>query len=162
MNNQEKVLQRLDDLGISYEIVQHSAVYTIEDMVALGLGEKGSIVKNLFLRDDKGKNHFLVLLAQDKKADLEKLRSQLNSTKLGFASEQRLDKYLGLSKGAVSPLGIINDTDHAVNVVFDKDLTTKDKLGVHPNDNTATVFISFDDLKKIIEMNGNKIVYLKI
>jgi Ala-tRNA(Pro) deacylase len=81
---------------------------------------------------------------------------------LTFASEERLFKYLQLRKGEVTPLGIINDLDALVEVVLDKDLIGKNKLGVHPNDNTATVWISFDDLKKIIEQNGNMIHYVTI
>ncbi|MTK11080.1 MAG: prolyl-tRNA synthetase associated domain-containing protein, partial [Clostridiaceae bacterium] len=71
-------------------------------------------------------------------------------------------KYLKLEKGEVTPLGVINDEEGSVEVVFDNDLIGKTKLGVHPNDNTATVWISFEDLKKVVDNNGNKIKYLKI
>ncbi|GAB6180919.1 hypothetical protein JCM14036_22380 [Desulfotomaculum defluvii] len=81
---------------------------------------------------------------------------------MSFASEGRLFKYLHLHKGEVTPLGIINDNEAFVEVVFDNDLVGKNKLGVHPNVNTATVWISFDDLKKIIEQNGNKIYFVTI
>ncbi|MDD2480661.1 MAG: YbaK/EbsC family protein, partial [Lutispora sp.] len=76
--------------------------------------------------------------------------------------DERLDKYLGLKKGAVSPLGIINDTNKDVEVVFDKDLVGIENLGVHPNDNTATVVLSYDDLKRIVSENGNRIKYVNL
>jgi Ala-tRNA(Pro) deacylase len=159
MNQQEMVYEKLKGLGITYEAFNHPPVYTIEEMEALKLDEKGDIAKNLFLRDDKGKNHFLVVVGKDKKVDLKTLREQLGTSKLGFASEERLDKYLGLTKGAVTPFGVINDKDCAVVVVIDKDMINSKKIGVHPNDNTATIFLSFEGLKKVIENNGNKILY---
>jgi Uncharacterized conserved protein len=162
VDKQEKVFMKLQELNIPYEVIHHPAVYTMEEIDEIGLNEEGDIVKNLFLRDDKGRNHYLVTLDKDKKADLVKLREQLGSTKLGFASAERLEKYLDLSKGAVSPLGIINDATRTVNMVFDKDLVGRERIGVHPNDNTATVYLSFDNLKKIIEKNGNRIIYVNI
>ena len=162
MNQQQKVLHKLHQLNISYEIVRHPAAFTIEEMDALTLDNKGDVVKNLFLRDDKGKNHYLVVVEKNKTVDLKKLRDQLGSTRLGFASEERLEKYLQLSKGSVTPFGVINDEACAVNVVFDKDLVHVKKIGVHPNDNTATVFISLDDLTRVVECNGNRIIYAEI
>ncbi|MCC9296281.1 prolyl-tRNA synthetase associated domain-containing protein [Clostridium sp. WLY-B-L2] len=162
MSEQEKVFEKLNELNIKYEVTNHPAVFTIEEMDDLGITDKGDVCKNLFLRDEKGKRHFLVVLDKDKKADLKSLQKQLGSTRLSFASAERLDKYLKLKKGEVTPLGVINDINASVEVVFDKILIGKDKLGVHPNDNTATVWISFEDLKKLIEQNQNNIKYVTI
>ena len=162
MEIKEKVYQKLDELGITYEAMDHPAVYTMEEMDELGITSKGEVCKNLFLRDEKGRRHFLVVLQKDKKVDLKNIQSQIGSTRLSFGSEKRLDKYLKLQKGGVSPLGIINDEDASVEVVFDKDLMNKERLGVHPNTNTATVWISFKDMKSLIEKNGNDIMYVKI
>jgi Ala-tRNA(Pro) deacylase len=162
MEQQQKVFQKLDELNITYEVTNHPPVYTIEEMDDLGISDHGDVCKNLFIRDAKGKRHFLVVLNKDKQADLKNIREQLGTTGLSFASEERLSKYLNLSKGAVTPLGVVNDEDHLVEVVFDRDLISKQKLGVHPNENTATVWISFDNLKKLVEKNGNKIHYLNI
>ncbi len=159
MDKKQKVFEKLNELNINYEVIYHEAVYTIEEIEELNILDKYEIVKNLFLRDDKGTEHFLVVLRKDKKADLRKLRAQIGSRHLSFASEQRLDKYLGLEKGSVSPMGIINDVQAQVKVIIDKDLSGKDNIGVHPNDNTATIILSFDDLIKVIENNGNKIIY---
>lgn len=159
MGKKHKVFDKLNELNINYEIINHEAVYTIEEIEELGTLDKYEIVKNLFLRDDKGKEHFLVVLRKDKRADLRNLRAQIGSRHLSFASEQRLNKYLGLEKGSVSPMGIINDIQAQVKVIIDSDLRGKDNLGVHPNDNTATIILSFDDLIKVIENNGNKIIY---
>lgn len=162
MEVQQKVFDKLTDMGIKYDIIEHPPVYTIEEMERLDITDKAEVCKNLFVRDAKGKKHFLIVLSKDKKADLAKLAVQIGSTKLSFASDERLDKYLGLKKGAVSPLGIINDIGKAVEVVFDKELIGKTNLGVHPNDNTATVVMSYDDLKKLIAENGNRIIYVNV
>lgn len=161
-NPQEKVLKRLNALNIEYQIVNHPAAFTVEDMDKLNLSQYGTGCKNLFLCDAKGERHFLVVLDKDKKADIKGIQEQLGCSRLGFASEARLFKYLQLRKGEVTPLGIINDLDAIVEVVVDNDLIGNNSLGFHPNDNTATVWISFDALRNIIEDNGNIIHFVSI
>lgn len=151
----QEVRDLLDAKKISYEWMDHAPVFTMEEMDAAGISQKGNVCKNLFLRDAKGKNHFLVVMLEEKRADLSKLAEQLDSTKLSFASPERLEKYLGVRQGSVSPFGILNDEAHQVLVVFDKDLATKPLVGVHPNDNTATLWLQFRDLEAIIRETGN-------
>lgn len=155
----EKILEKLDSLGIKYELVEHKAVYNMEEMDALGSETfKGAeICKNLFLRDQKGKRHFLVTLKEEKQANLSEIAKNCFATKLSFASEERLKKYLDLTPGAVTPLAIINDKEKAVEVILDKDLLKAEKIGVHPGVNTATVILSPSDLEKYIKENGNKL-----
>jgi len=162
MNARQEVYAYLDKKGITYKVSEHPAVYTIEEMEQLGLDKIGGIVKNLFLRDAKGKRHFLVMMRQDKKVDLKILQAKIGSTPLRFASEERLQKHLGLEKGAVSPLGIINDAEKAVEIVLDNSLKNFELLGVHPNDNTATLWLSLFDLEKVIADHGNQLLYLDI
>ncbi len=156
------VFDYLAQHGVDYTRVDHEAVYTIEDMQRLELDRNGEIAKNLFLRDQKGRTHFLVVLKSDKQADLKKLQEQLGCSRLSFASAERLEKYLGLLKGAVSPLGVLNDKAHEVIVAVDRDLTGMQRIGVHPNDNTATLWISFASLKEIIEDCGNELRILTL
>ena len=132
----EEILKKLNDLEISYELIEHKPVYNMEEMDELGteIFKGAAICKNLFLRDQKGKRHFLITM-----------------------TEERLKKYLGLIPGAVTPLGIINDETKAVEVILDKDLFKEEKIGVHPGVNTATVIITPNDLEKYIRENGNKL-----
>lgn len=162
MEARSKVYRHLEEMGISYKVSEHPPVYTIEEMEKLELDRIGGIVKNLFLRDAKGKRHFLVLLRQDKKADLKALQGLIGSTPLRFASPERLEKYLGLEKGAVSPFGVLNDQDHLVEVLIDQDLKECEFLGVHPNDNRATVWLSLPDLERVIGGQGNPVAHLRI
>jgi Ala-tRNA(Pro) deacylase len=103
-----------------------------------------------------------VILPKDKQADMKLISEQLGCSRLSFASEERLGRFLKLTKGSVSPLGILNDADASVDVVFDKSLMGKKRLGVHPNDNTATVWLSFDDLHDIVRRNGNAIHFIEL
>lgn len=163
MTNKEKVLAALDELKIEYKMITHEAVTTIEEMDALGIFTDGEVCKNLFLRNANGKIHYLVCCLKDKKVDLLNLREQIGSSRLSFGSDERLMKHMGLKQGAVSPFGIINNEDHQVEVVLDKDIMSTDSLvGFHPNDNTAFVWIKADDLIKFIKHYGNDYCFVNI
>ena len=158
----KEVLKKLKDLNINYKMVEHTPVYTIEDMDALGdIFSNAKICKNLFLRDQKGKRHFLIVVPEEKRVPLSELPSKIGSTKLSFASEERLMKYLKLTPGAVTPLAVINDEENAVEVFLDEELKKEKLLGVHPCDNTATILITVQDLEKYINSCNNKYKYIK-
>ena len=160
----EEVLGKLNALNIEYKEITHDAVYTIEEMDALGKDyfEGAKICKNLFVRDQKGKRHFLVVLPEEKRAPLDVIATKIGSTRLSFASNERLMKYLKLTPGAVTPLSVINDEENAVEVILDEELKNESQVGVHPCVNTATVLLSMNDVEKYISSCGNKIKYIKI
>ena len=158
MIGREDVLAQLAEMGVCYEEIAHEAVYTMAEMENEQIDRLGMVCKNLFLKDDKGRQHYLVVLAQGKSADLKALAKQLGSRPLGFASEERLYKYLGLRKGEVTSLGILNDDERAVTVVLDRSLREQPKLGVHPNDNHFTIWLSYEDLCRVIENHGNPLL----
>lgn len=155
----EEILNKLNELEITFEKIDHKPVYTIDEMNELGPGFfKGAcICKNLFMRDQKGKRHFLYVLREEKRANLSELATKIESTKLSFASDERLKRYLNVEKGAVTPLAVIFDKEHAVEVILDKDLLNEEYVGVHPGVNTSTILLSSKDLVRYIESNGNKI-----
>ena len=152
--NQTEILQMLQQRQIAYECVNHEAVITMEEMERLGMEQKGEDAKNLFLRDAMGKRHFLLTVQKDKQVDLKQLRIQMGTTQLSFASEERLQKHLGLKQGSVSPFGILNDEDRTVEVWMDTAFAGK-VMGVHPNENTATVWIACEDMCELIREHGN-------
>ena len=147
-DQKQRVYDALDKLKIKYEVVEHEPVHTMEDI--------------LFLRDAKGKRHFLVTCEESKKVDLKALGRQLGGGNLSFASEERLEKYLGLKQGSVSPFGLMNDTDHQVEFFIDKDLSRCKSLGIHPLENTATVFLSYKDLDKFLWDLDVDVIKIKI
>lgn len=154
-----EIYEFLDKNNISYEKLEHPPVFTMEEMDAAHITDKGNVCKNLFLRDFKGNNHFLVTAPQDKRVDLRALAEKLESSKLSFGSPERLDKYLGVTQGSVSPLCALNDANAEVTVVFDEDLKNEKAIGVHPCENTATIWLDFSDLLKIITDHGNKVEF---
>lgn len=157
----QQIYGLLDSKGIVYEKMEHPAAFTMEQMIEYGVTQKGTVCKNLFLRDFKGKNHFLVTVIGEKKVDMRELAEKIGSSKLSFGSAERLMKYLGVEQGSVSPLGILNDHTGTVTMVFDKDLIGDEEVGVHPNDNTATLWLSFDSLCKLIKEHGNEIMLIE-
>jgi Ala-tRNA(Pro) deacylase len=156
------IYEILEKLSINYEIFSHPPVYTCEEADKYHQNLKVARSKNLFLSNKNASKHYLVIIESKKKVRLKELADLLEEKKLTFASPENLLKYLKLTAGSVGPFGLINDIDREVKVVVDEDLLKYEKIGYHPNVNTATVIISIDDFKKYIEWTGNSIVYLKI
>lgn len=144
-----EIYQLFHDLKIEYEEIEHQAVYTIEEAFHEDIPSKidGIECKNLFV---KGKSsYYLILLEAHKKANLKELARVMKEPKLSFAKVEELEQILHLNIGSVTPLGIIYDQDHVVTLLLDHELQHQ-KILVHPNTNTKTVSIDFDDLIKII------------
>jgi len=160
--NENKVYDKLKSLGINYEVHEHPPVLTVEDAQKYWSNIEGAQCKNLFLRNQKGKFHYLIIMEESKRVDMSKLASQIGENKLSFASDQRLEKYLGLKTGAVSPFGLINDENHVVEVKIDKDLKKTKIINFHPNVNTATISISFKDFEKFLKEQTNDVEYINI
>lgn len=154
----EEIVALLQEKGVGFELAEHPPVYTIEEMLALKLPHPKDIAKNLFLRDDKKQHYYLIVLREDKKADLKKLRSVLSSRPLRFAAEEELEAYLGVTTGAVTPFGLLNDTEHRVRACVDKDLK-RGLVGVHPNENTATLYLQAKALVELLQEQGADIEF---
>lgn len=158
--DEQKVYNILKELDISYTKHEHPPVYTVEEAEQHWENITGAHCKNLFLRNKKGKNHYLVIAKSEKRVNLKALTSRLGEDRLSFASPERMLRYLGLEPGAVSPFGLINDRENAVVVVIDRDLKEASHVNFHPNVNTATVGIAFTDFEKFLSYCGNSIRYL--
>lgn len=150
----EEVYKYLDSLNIKYKKVEHKAVFTMEEMSKLNLEDESEVVKNLFIRDDKKQNYYLILVKGDKRVNLKELRNNLGLRPLTFASEEDLEIYLGLKKGSVTILGILNDTEHKVKVLIDNDIKVFKEIGAHPNENTASIWLTLEDVEKILKLNN--------
>lgn len=156
----KEIIEILDNNKINYELVEHDPVFTIDEMIDKHITDKGCVCKNLFLRNANGKEHYLVSCEHETVVRMDELATKINSTRLSFASAERLTKYLGLEQGHVSPFGYINDESKSVVFVFNKSLLKKGKVGFHPNVNTATVFVELKDVISLIEAHGNKVLLL--
>lgn len=153
------IFKILDELKINYDVLEHQAVYTVEEAKHLEDMIEGLGCKNIFLTDKKG-NYFLLVLEENKKANLKELAKLLNVSKLTFASEEALQEILGLEPGSVTPLSIINDKENKILLIIDNDIVDK-KILVHPNTNTKTMSIEFKDIEKLIEYTNHKYILYK-
>ena len=155
-----QVYKLLERENIPYEKVEHPAVFTVAEADALNLPHPEAATKNLFLKDKKGR-YFLLVARENASVNLKELQGSLGSAALHFASAESLLEILGLIPGSVSPLGILNDEDRCVEVAIDAEL--KDKLiAMHPNENTATIWMGEGELSRIISGHGNKIWFVEL
>lgn len=157
----QEVIDLLDSKKIKYEIVEHPAVFTIDEMLECNLPHPEQIAKNLFVRDDKKQKYYLITCLEDKKINLKDFRNEHGTRPLSFASEDDLMAKMGVIRGAVTPLAILNNEDKDVIVFMDKDYEHK-VMGIHPCDNTATVYINARDVSKLIKDHGNELHFIKL
>jgi Ala-tRNA(Pro) deacylase len=156
------VLDRLSSLGIAYERFEHPPVPTVEEAEKHWAAIAAAHCKNLFLRNQKGNRHYLAIIAHTKRADLRAMANQIGDGKLSFASPERLMTYLGVTPGSVSPAGLINDREHHVRVFLDRDLKQAARISFHPNVNTATLTVAFNDFERLLADCGHAVKYLDV
>ena len=151
-----ELYQFLDAKGIPYKVTEHVPVYTIEEMLEANLPHPEIIAKNLFVRDDKKRNYYLITVKEDRLVNLKEFQEQFGTRRLSFASENDLMDILGLIKGSVTPFGLLNDTEHKVHFFIDKEFENGE-MGIHPMENNATVWINGADLLSVIKEHGNSV-----
>ena len=151
----QKVFQTLDHLKIPYTLHRHPAVFTVEEAMKHDAGIQGMHCKNLFLRDQKGKNHVLLVTENMKSIQVKEVGKKLALGNLSFASPERLMTHLGLEPGSVSPFGLINDEAHQVMLVLDEVLQKSELINFHPNINTMTVTLRYEDFETFVKFTGN-------
>lgn len=164
MNNEkiEKVLAFLNENGIEHTHYTHPEAPTIEIARKYWQKDGSKHCKNLFFRNHKGNRHYLVVLDCERDLDIHDLEKRLHQGKLSFASPQRMEKYLGLCPGSVSPFGLINDTENHVHLFLDKNLKKEQSLSFHPNDNHATVVISQSEFMRYLSLAGNSYEFIEM
>ncbi|MBN2899040.1 MAG: prolyl-tRNA synthetase associated domain-containing protein [Clostridia bacterium] len=158
----QKVYDVLKDLAIDFNIIEHEAAFTVEEMEKVLPEMDAQVCKNLFLRDQKGKQHYLVVMPKEKPFNLKDFEAKQGLGKMSFASEERLQKYLDVPSGSVSPFGLLNDTNAHVIVYMDAALRNYAEVGVHPNVNNATVTFSSKDLEKFMASLENEVYWVEI
>jgi len=159
---EQAVLARLRELDIPFTRHEHPPAATVEEAERYWADIDATHCKNLFLRNQKGTRHYLVIMVAVKKADLRAVADQIGDGKLSFASPERLMTCLGLTPGSVSPFGLIHDRERRVRVVLDRDLKTASRVSFHPNINTVTLTVAFDDFLKFLDACGHTVQYVTI
>ena len=162
MVGQEKVYEVLKNLGIAYDYLEHPEAPTIEIARQFWKNLDSTHCKNLFFRNHKGNRHYLVIFHCDQNLAIHDLEQRLHQGKLTFASEQRMEKYLGLKPGSVSPFGLINDSEHQVYVFLDENLKKSRKLYFHQNDKSAYLAIKTEDFIRYMDHCGNEYEWIRL
>jgi len=152
---EREVYEVLEGLGVSFTRHPHPPVFTVEEAERYWAEIPATHCKNLFLRNARGSRHYLVILGHSKRADLRALSALLGDDKLSFASPDRLMRFLRLTPGAVSPFGLIHESAREVIVVLDADLAGTERIGFHPNVNTATMTLLTADFLRFLDTRGN-------
>lgn len=155
MNGDKNLYEVLKKLNISYNYYEHPPTPTIEEAMLYWKDIEAAHCKNLFFRNHKGDKHYLVILDHKQQLGIHDLEKQLKQGKLSFASEQRMNKYLSIKPGSVSPFALIHDSSHHVHVFIDDKLKSASRISFHPNINTASLVILFTDFLKFLEYTGN-------
>jgi Ala-tRNA(Pro) deacylase len=152
----------LQEHNIEYARQDHPAVFTVAEALQFVPPLPGARTKNLFLRDRKGRRHFLVVVGYHKNVDLKELTGLLGVSKLGFCSFDRLQRLLGVDPGSVSILGLVNDTGAEVELIIDKNLWSAEAFQCHPLTNTSTIVIEKDDLIRFLDATGHPARVLEV
>ena len=160
--NKSETLYYLDQNGIKYEIVEHPAVYNMAEMEKIALPHPEADAKNLFVRDDKKRNYYLLTIKGDKRVNLQQFREENGTRRLSFASPQDLKEKMDLEPGSVTPLGLLNDPEHKIPFYLDSYFSEQPRIAIHPNDNTATIWLKPQDLLKVIKGLRNPVRVVKM
>ena len=158
--NKQETYEYLTAHGVDYEVIEHPAVFNMEEVEKLKLPHPEADAKNLFVRDDKKLHYYMITVQGNKRVDLKQFRKQHGLRNLSFASAEDLMEIMGLIPGAVTPLGLLNDRERKVELYLDAAFA--DLISIHPNDNTATVWMKAKDLIRIITEHGNRVWVVEI
>lgn len=167
---QQRVLNYLKEHGIPFTTYNHPEGKTIEEAKRWWKNDGSVHCKNIFMRNHKGNQHYLICFPCDEDLAIHDIEHRLKEVlvaqgqnspgKLSFASPERMQKYLGLEPGSVSPFGLINDSEHHVILFLDSRLKQADSLSFHPNDCRGTVVISQKAFQQYLATVGNRVEYL--
>ena len=153
LDKEIRVYDFLDKLGIQYQRIDHEAAMTMEacEEIDRALGDNTTICKNLFLCNRQETDFYLLLMPGDKPFKTKDLSSQIHSARLSFAKPEYMEKYLDITPGSVSVLGLMNDSDKKVQLLIDEDIMKEPYFGCHPCINTSSLKFTTEDLmQKII------------
>ncbi len=152
-----KAYDFLDALAVNYDRVDHAPAMTMELCAEIDKVLGATICKNLFLCNRQQTNFYLLMMPDGKPFKTKNLSEQINSSRLSFATPEHMEKYLNVTPGSVSVLGLMNDTEKSVTLLIDQDVLSEEFFGCHPLINTSSLKIKTSDLtEKIIPALGNK------
>lgn len=153
----------LDSLGVEYTRVDHEHADTMEICAEIEKVLGCGICKNLFLCNRQETAFYLLMMPADKPFKTKDLSAQIGSSRLSFGTPENMEKFLDITPGSVSVLGLMNDTGKAVKLLIDEDLMTQERIGCHPCINTSSLGIASADLfGKVIPALGHDVLTVKL
>ncbi len=162
MRGDPKLYELLKQLEITFDYYEHPPVPTVEEAAIYWKDIEATHCKNLFFRNHKGNRHYLVILEYSHSLAIRDLEQRLKQGKLTFASPDRMMRFLGVTPGSVSPMGLINDREHHVHLFLDEQIKTSKTISFHPCINTASIVISYSDFIRFLEHLGNSYEYVQL
>ena len=159
--NELELLAYLETHAIPYERYEHPAVFTCAEADVYSPPGESVHTKNLFLCDKKGRRFFLVVTSCEKTMDLARLGEQIGAPRLRFASEENLLRLLGVTRGSVTMMGLVNDTQGAVELWMDAGIWSSALFQSHPLVNTATLLLARADLERFFALTGHAVHLLQ-
>lgn len=160
---EERVYDLLERLDVPFERVDHDAVGTIEGYAEIEKLLDIEICKNLFLRNSKGDQYYLLMLPGGKHLVTKDLAKKIGSTRLSFGTPEKMEEYLDITPGSVSVLGLMNDHENNIQLLVDNDIKKWEYFGCHPCINTSSLKIKTADLfSKILPAVGHEPVFVDI
>jgi Ala-tRNA(Pro) deacylase len=161
MSQEQALFDTLDSLGIAWSLHDHDTVFTVEASATLHQEIPGAHTKNLFLKDASGQ-FWLVTAPNDARVDLKALPAVIGSKKLSFGKADDMERLLGVTPGSVTPLAGFNDKNGNVRIVLDTQLSTAERVNVHPLRNTATVGLSGEGLISLLHHAGHDVMIVAL
>lgn len=151
MDLYKKVEEKLNELNIPFEIVEHEPALTTEQADSFIEGIEGVRTKTMFLTNKKKTEFYLLIMDDKKRLDMDKFKEIVASKQIKMASEKSLFEKMMLPPGIVSPFGLLNNEDKDIKVYIDKEIEGEERMCFHPNTNEKTIFLKTVDLLKFIE-----------
>ena len=162
MDQCQIVYNKLDELNIKYDVLEHPPALTTADADMYLEGLEGVRTKSIFLSNKKRNAYYLIVVYASKRLDMKELDRMLGEKSMHFCSTEKLAEKLSLYPGAVSLFGILNNDERDVKICFDRDILQERLITFHPNDNTKTLFISVKDMFKFIAALGYEYTVLDL
>lgn len=145
----QSICRLLETLRIPYRMVEHPAAGAMEDLVAVEERLGVRICKNLFLCNRQKTVFYLLLIPADKRFKTSVVSKLIGSSRLSFGEEDKLYELLGVHPGSITPLGLVFDEAHQVNLLIDREVLALEEIGMHPLVNTASIAMKTEDLMKV-------------
>lgn len=150
----QKVVDQLDELGIPFQIVEHEPVLTTEQADRFIEGIEGVRTKTMFLTNKKKRNFYLVIIDDAKRLDMDVFKEIVEENRIKMASAETLNDKMMLLPGTVSPFGLLNNIDKDIQVYFDQEIVSEERMCFHPNTNEKTIFVNTEDLFTFLKAIG--------